>query len=76
MRLYGIKGYPHMIFMDKNGYILDRIPGFVNEQVLSARMKSTYGKRFLEDKLKKELAKVKQEYFENSGQFCWRFESN
>ncbi|MDX1961436.1 MAG: thioredoxin family protein [Leptospiraceae bacterium] len=49
--LYRVKGYPTVLFLDKNGAYLDRITGLPNTKIMTDKLKDVYEKRDLEDNL-------------------------
>jgi len=57
MRRFNISGFPHTIFMDKNGYVLDRVSGFMDKKHLSFKLRKALVKKDLEKRLQAELKK-------------------
>ena len=54
---YLIRSFPVMVFLDKNGYELERISGFVNPGILARKMRDVFIRRNILEKYKKSLKK-------------------
>ncbi|EMO14766.1 PF03190 family protein [Leptospira santarosai str. CBC523] len=56
-RKYGIKGYPSILFLDKNGSLIDKITGMPDSKMILKLLKNAYSRKNLEKEYLEKLAK-------------------
>ncbi|AVQ12819.1 PF03190 family protein [Leptospira santarosai] len=56
-RKYGIKGYPSILFLDKNGSLIDKITGMPDSKMILKLLKNAYARKNLEKEYLEKLAK-------------------
>ena len=54
---YRIRGFPVILFMDKNGYLLDRLDGFVRSPAMARKMRDVERRAGMSDELKEDARK-------------------
>lgn len=55
MQKYSIRGFPSVLFLDKNGYLLERIDGYIGAPRLSRIMRDVFRKSDVEEKLRESV---------------------
>ncbi|TQE83489.1 thioredoxin family protein [Leptospira noguchii] len=59
-RKYGIKGYPSILFLDRNGSLIDKITGMPDSKMILKSLKNAYVRRNLENEYLENLTKDPQ----------------
>ena len=55
--MFQVKGYPTILFLDKNGAYLDRLTGLPDVKIMTSKLRKVYEKKDLEQDLLKEAKK-------------------